>query len=78
MKWFEPLLAISFSLWLELPIFGLPRFETSAKRNTGIEEACKFIVNHIVENDLRPAKEKSDLLPIAGKKDEVATSECMC
>ena len=56
----------------------LHRFETSAKRNTGIDEACRFIANHVVENDLRPAKEKTDLVPVTGKKEDGNTGECMC
>jgi len=41
----------------------LLRFETSAKENLNIDKACRYLVQHILENDISAAKdEDKDIL----------------
>jgi len=56
-------------------------FETSAKKSTGIEEGCRYLVDFVLKNDLKPAREESNLLKMGPDADSRAMEEremCFC
>jgi len=54
-------------------------FETSAKENLNIDKACKFLVSHILENDISAAKEDDkDTVRPDGQTGQPEKSDCSC
>lgn len=54
-------------------------FETSAKENLNIDKACRFLVQHILENDISAAKEDDkDMVRPSDQPGKPAEKECAC
>ena len=57
-------------------------FETSAKKNMGIDEGCRLLVHYILKNDLKPAKDDATALKVTGGDSESRGMEekdfCYC
>jgi len=55
------------------------RFETSAKENVNIDKACRFLVSHILENDLRATKEEDkDNIKLDSNQQTNKSNDCAC